>query len=388
MTNRAGQSLVAVLISVGIMGIIASSMASLFVFQYRETHALSEKLGSADLEKTLISALADGSVCQYVLNNPTVLTFDTTKVSSTTPQTINLTGPLYASINPGPPQTPGPVVAKIGQAESGYATTLVVNSIQLLITSGSGNTYVGNWSVGFDNTKTVRALKPISVSTIITVSTTAPHTPTAAAITNCQNSPAGGSGVPDVQTFNANGTWTKPASGSTVTIECWGGGQGGGCNGGTGGSYIVATFAISALGATEAVTIGAGGSAGPSAPYLPQQNSGGNSTVYRVIAYGGGNGPGGTESGGLGGTGAGGGAPMIGGSTSCAGAGGGGCGQPGTGYGTGIGGTSGCGGNGGNGVISGAAGPGIAPGGGGGGGWFSGSTSGAGAHGRCVITTI
>src|SRR3990167_3089604 len=74
------------------------------------------------------------------------------------------------------------------------------------------------------------------------------------------------SGIPDVQTFTASGTWTKPSGGNIAFIQCWGGGGGGGSSpegsgagGGGGGSYTEKWILLSSLGATETVTIGAGG---------------------------------------------------------------------------------------------------------------------------------
>lgn len=82
----------------------------------------------------------------------------------------------------------------------------------------------------------------------------------------------------DVQTFNANGTWTKPAGYSTAAAICVGGGGGGGAGrrgaaasvrsggaGGGGGSRAVRTMPMSALGATVSVTVGAAGTAGAAA---------------------------------------------------------------------------------------------------------------------------
>ena len=94
-----------------------------------------------------------------------------------------------------------------------------------------------------------------------------------------------GTAASNTQTFNCSSTWTKPASGTWVRIQMWGGGGGGtGANraGGGGGAYnqICLPFACINNGAT--VTVGAGGSS---------TGAGGTSSVATVpatySAYGG-----------------------------------------------------------------------------------------------------
>lgn len=93
--------------------------------------------------------------------------------------------------------------------------------------------------------------------------------------------------VNNFQTFDANGTWTKPVGtpdDALVRIHAIGGGGGGGAGlnegGGGGGAGIVRVMRAGDLTSTVAVTIGAGGAV---------ENDGGNTSFGSyVTAYGGG----------------------------------------------------------------------------------------------------
>lgn len=103
----------------------------------------------------------------------------------------------------------------------------------------------------------------------------------------------------DVQEFSADGTWTKPDVGTIAFVEAWGaggsGGKGGTANsssggGGGGGSYVTRWILMSALGATETVTVGTGG---PAQSSTANGTAGENTTFGSfVTAYGGGAGGG------------------------------------------------------------------------------------------------
>lgn len=117
------------------------------------------------------------------------------------------------------------------------------------------------------------------------------------------------SGGVDVQTFTANGTWTKPsgyAAGSRVFVQAWGAGGSGSRNstasstaGGGGGGYNEVWLALSDFASTETITIGAGGAAKSGSGGNTNGSNGGNTTVGSLVtSYGGAGGQSGGAAGG------------------------------------------------------------------------------------------
>jgi len=224
-----------------------------------------------------------------------------------------------------------------------------------------------------------------------------------------------------IETFNANGTWTKPSSGTFARIQIWGGGGSGmavstsssastsNISGGGGGAYYQMIIPLSKLGSTEQIIVGLGG-----ASATKTGNSGyadgndGNQSSFggtKAIALGG---SGGTSAGNANGGdsnyfdsdgGNGGSNSLLDGKTAIHGGGGGGNTSTSNSIAPGDGGISVAGGNGGGGTYSSQSASlsgedGEVPAGGGGGIWVQTSntsitaTSGAGGNGRVIVTTF
>jgi hypothetical protein len=215
--NQSGQSLVQVLVAVGIMGIVMMAMQSMFATLNTESRALNEKLGTLDLEKVMIASLADGSVCKYVMQGPSAVPFDSTApMTPDKPLSIVLPSPagapatLYATYTPANgavPEKIGPVVAQVGQQPSASARTLVIKQISLQLTGkgSSPDQFTGYWEIDFDGTKLVRALKPVMIATTITADITSP---TSAKVAGCQGNASSGAAA------GGDGQWCGAFTGS------------------------------------------------------------------------------------------------------------------------------------------------------------------------------
>jgi hypothetical protein len=107
-------------------------------------------------------------------------------------------------------------------------------------------------------------------------------------------------GTPVVNVYTASATWTKPSGARSVHVRLVGGGGGSGgsdvttstqsaqAGGGGGGGYAESWIDASTLGATVAVTVGAGGIAGTNTPGAGA--AGGTSSFGSVVVAGGGGG--------------------------------------------------------------------------------------------------
>ena len=169
-----GQSLVGTLVSVSIMGVAILGMASMFQYYNKEMRAVNEKLSALELEKSLITTLANGSVCAFELtqagawlpSGTTIpITFDSSSIGTANPPIINLNQVLINAA------ADAPVLASINSPAGLNSNSAVIKSIQITNITGpaDGNTFSAQLQVTFDPDKLVRSLSPVSIhQTILT----------------------------------------------------------------------------------------------------------------------------------------------------------------------------------------------------------------------------
>jgi hypothetical protein len=197
-------------------------------------------------------------------------------------------------------------------------TTLAANSDTKIATQKAVKAYVD--SGGNQNaSETNKGIVEEATDAEVTAGTATGATGAKLFVTPAKLATRLGAGFTDVQTFTATGTWTKPSFGTWALVEMWGGGGSGGAyrsntadtvSGGGGGEQSSVLIPLEALGETETVTVGAGGTAASSNGSAAQGVAGGDTSFGTAGAYGvakGGSGGAatetGTSAGGAGGTG-------------------------------------------------------------------------------------
>ncbi len=181
--SDSGMSLIEVMISIGILAVVVSGMASYMSSSSREVRALTESLAKLDIEKFLIASLADGVSCTAELANPGVwtpgalpATFNSTNATTLAKTSINLNS-IHASAAAN-----APVLISNGAAPSAMANGLLVNRITVgnFQATGAPDVYLADLTVSF--TGSIRQPSPIVLrKTIATV----PTGPTTKKITGC-----------------------------------------------------------------------------------------------------------------------------------------------------------------------------------------------------------
>ncbi|WP_374029950.1 hypothetical protein [Bdellovibrio bacteriovorus] len=217
------------LIAVGILGILSAGMATLMINQQKESRALQETFARMDLEKSLLSSLANGSICTFILNHssqgPTSSTpnrdrnvFDSNGVTSSQPLIIKIQN-LLAS-----PSESAPSLARVGERASALSNNLIVSDMRFVIRPNlPPDVFLADFEVSFRENMTVRAPRKIVIKNI-QIATDSGTPLNAKEIIGCS-----GWGEPRARrfTFTSSTTWTVPVDTRRAFITMAGGGSSG-----------------------------------------------------------------------------------------------------------------------------------------------------------------
>lgn len=165
--NSRGMGIIEVMIAIGILSIAMMGMLTMQASMQKETRALTEKLGSLDLEKFLISALADGKICTAELTPSVINGNNSFKVNAGQPETTTFTlaNGLHSNamdstkILIGPGDHPSPFTKNLKVKGGGITITDFVKI--------DTNLYSANIKVEFESDGLVRPLRPITVKTTV-----------------------------------------------------------------------------------------------------------------------------------------------------------------------------------------------------------------------------
>lgn len=203
-SSQSGLSIIEVLVVTLVSFILIYGMVTVQIGQHRETRALSERLGSLDFERVIISSLSKQALCSKLLEPSNIvggvakLTFDATSVSAATPYVLNFVSAWGA--------LPGAAVSPM-------SPSLVIKDsggVFLEVTTPSS----GTLHVNFEQSKLIRPIKDFSFSVFLNSS----GPPGATTIAGCRSNDSGSS---DSREFRLSGYLSKYVGGSTAMNFTW-----------------------------------------------------------------------------------------------------------------------------------------------------------------------
>lgn len=270
--NIKGLSILEVLISMGILGILMTAMTSFFLSQNREVKFLQENLARLDLETSLLKAFSAGGVCTFILSDATqssssskpnrsVDVIDSTSEASIGATVISINRiPIAASSSVGD-------LVTVGDLASANSQSLKVSAMKFVNFRNVGvDQYVADFSVEFDQSLIVRRLKPLVLKNIgINTKTTDPSN--AKSISECSSTR---NTTPKMRriSFTDVGihSWVVPAGVTSALVSVAGGGGSGmgwrisnAVRSGDSGGFVTSYPITLIPGETLSITVGKGG---------------------------------------------------------------------------------------------------------------------------------
>lgn len=174
MNNSQGQSLVQVLVAVGILGIVLGTFTTMMANQQRGATQAGQKMASLDLQRVVTTALSDPSgVCNYMVTNASTMTFNPMTVGSASPPSFSFPNIPTKGVAGAPPL----VAVSTTSPASLLSTSLFVNAITIKDLqcvpspcTPATNQFSANLTLGYDQTKLVQPMIepkfPVTLSTI------------------------------------------------------------------------------------------------------------------------------------------------------------------------------------------------------------------------------
>lgn len=227
--SQQGISLIELLIAIGILGIVSAGIATLMSNQMKESRGLQETIARMDFEKSLVNSLSNGSICTFILNNPSQGptsstpnrdrdSFDSSAITAANPLVIKIQNLLAA------PSATAPSLARVGEKASALSNNLIISEMSFSIRPNlPPDVFLADFEVSFVENMTVRAPKKVVIKNI-QIATDSGTPVNAKEIIGCS-----GWGEPRAQrfTFTSSTTWTVPVDTRRAFITMAGGGGSG-----------------------------------------------------------------------------------------------------------------------------------------------------------------
>ena len=172
--NTAGFSLVSILVSIGLLGLISLGIANMVDNLNREVKATGEKLSALELERNSLLVLGDGSICNFmVTTNGPWLRPGTQFPLKINPSSTNHPPISFTKLLTTPKATAPPLI-EVDSPATLNSKTLIVKSIEITNIKGepTDNQFPATLQVTWDTNKSVRPLMPISHQVILLTSGT------------------------------------------------------------------------------------------------------------------------------------------------------------------------------------------------------------------------
>ncbi|MBL7670292.1 MAG: prepilin-type N-terminal cleavage/methylation domain-containing protein [Bdellovibrionaceae bacterium] len=182
--NMRGASLIEILVSLAILGIVASGFLTVVINQQKQLHHVNQKQEVAELKAYLLSTFTNSDSCTCSLRptdtaQPGPLVFDSNVVDGSQAMIIPkiVEGCALGAKN----------LAGAGELVPGTQTNLRVQDIRLVKIQPGGNPleWFGYLQISFDPTSTPISLKPLQVKQRFTIDTIAPSVAANRLIKSC-----------------------------------------------------------------------------------------------------------------------------------------------------------------------------------------------------------